>query len=173
MRKDHKPHPLYPWLLVSSDGDVFSTKAKKTLKPYPNHRGYLYVSAWFGGSGKRLSIARAVLDAHVGLNPAAQSSHLNGCKTDNRIENLAWETARENCARRLVHGHTPKGSRNGFAVLDERCVLMIRSRNRAGETMRALARDYGVHPSTISLAVRGVNWGHIGIAAPRREGRGA
>lgn len=55
----------------------------------------------------------------------------------------------------------PIGEKHPGARLTESDVAAIRSLHGAGETQRSLAKRFGVAPSTISMAVRGANWGHV------------
>jgi hypothetical protein len=50
------------------------------------------------------------------------------------------------------------GERNTNAKLSTRQVREIRQRYETGETQTALAREFGVHPSNVSLIVRGASW---------------
>lgn len=61
-----------------------------------------------------------------------------------------------------MHPEKFRGSRNGFARLTEEQVVAIRARHSAGETQTALAREFGVAQTTVSAAVRGVKWRHVG-----------
>jgi hypothetical protein len=68
-----------------------------------------------------------------------------------------------------------KGERNSHAKLTERDVVRIRERFDAGETIRALCRELGMHVSTISDIVNGKTWPEAGgpIRAPGQIGRRA
>lgn len=57
---------------------------------------------------------------------------------------------RRNTARR--------GSMNGRAKLTEEIVRTIRRRHRCGETLTALAKEYGVATSTLLRAVKHQTW---------------
>ena len=50
------------------------------------------------------------------------------------------------------------GESSGVAVLTEERVAESRRRARNGESMKSVARSYGVNPGTIRLAVRGETW---------------
>lgn len=54
------------------------------------------------------------------------------------------------------------GERQGSAKLGAYDVVAIRVRHKAGGiSQRALAREFGVHQSLISLIIRGKKWKHL------------
>lgn len=76
----------------------------KILKPILSTSGYSKVAL-----PKNLYIHRIVLTSFVGIcDLKPHVNHINGIKTDNRLENLEWVTAREN----LIHSKTVLGNVN-------------------------------------------------------------
>lgn len=70
--------------------------------------GYLVLNLSMHGKGKTSTIHRIVAKAFI-PNPEnkAQVNHINGDKTDNRVENLEWVTKSENALHSLyvLHNH--------------------------------------------------------------------
>lgn len=67
------------------------------LKPGINHKGYLQVGLVNKGKSHSYKVHRLVADAFIqNLNRKEQVNHINGVKTDNRVENLEWCTNKEN-----------------------------------------------------------------------------
>ena len=96
-----------------------------------------------------------VLEAFRGERPAGMEvCHGNGDPTDNRLENLRWDTPKNNAADREAHGRTAKSERNGSAKLTPDEVRSIRECISKGETQRQVAERYGVSQSTVWRVVR-------------------
>lgn len=81
--------------LISSTGKVYSLKSCKTLKGGQFSNGYLYCA--LGRNSKNHMIHRLVAEAFI-PNPENKPciDHINGNRTDNRVENLRWCTHKEN-----------------------------------------------------------------------------
>lgn len=90
-----KPHPHFPNYSITPDGQVFSHKRTRFMKPYKNNRGYMVVRV----CGKCTGVHRLVAATYL-QNPytATDVNHKNGVKTDNRVENLEWCSRVENMA---------------------------------------------------------------------------
>jgi hypothetical protein len=81
-------------------------------------------------------------------------------------KHLSWKTHSANVRDTVAHGmHNTRGERHGRARLSEADVVRIREAVAIGKMMKDLAREYGVHRSTISLAASGKNWSHLARAA--------
>lgn len=104
-----------------------------------------------------------VLTAFVGPRPdGMEGCHdPDPCRSNNRLSNLRWDTRKSNHADKWKHGTQQAGSQSAQAVLNESEVLAIKHRIVAGETLKAIAADYGVDWTTIGQIRRGRNWSHI------------
>lgn len=163
--------PGFPGYEISDCGQVRRSLTKRLLKHCVGFRGYLVVEMRrYDGAYKQMRISRLVLMAFVGPAPEGQhAAHENGINTDNRLENLAWKTRKENEADKVRHGTAPRGERNGLAKLKSAQVLTIKNRLMGGCTDSSLAREYGVSENAINDIRRGVTWWHIG--SPDGAGR--
>jgi len=98
-----------------------------------------------------------------------QVNHINFIRTDNRIENLEWCTAKENTLHSYNSGriNMPKGappmrgSKNGGAKLTEEQVREIRMKFQPRKyTREMLAKEYNVKASTIKDVILR-RWKHV------------
>jgi hypothetical protein len=121
----------YPGYCVGTDGRVWSRlvlrglgsrrgttsylgRRWRRLRPVRGRNGYLLVTLCTGRARRNFFIHRLVLLAFVGpCPPGIQCRHLNGSPADNRVENLAWGTAKEDADDKRRHGTLTVGARNG------------------------------------------------------------
>jgi hypothetical protein len=81
----------------------------RVLKQNLGPNGYYRLKT--GGSSVRL-VAHLVAAAFLGQRPdGMEIRHLNGVRTDNRVENLAYGTRSENQLDRLLHGTHNQGNK--------------------------------------------------------------
>lgn len=135
----------------------------RILKPRQHGKtGYLRVSLYRDDKGKSMSLHRVVLMAFVGpAEPGMEAAHNNGIRADCRLSNLRWATPEENRLDKIKHGTVNQGERAGSAMLTEAKVREIRGLLASGKRQYEVAKQYGVHPGSISKIGRGATWKHV------------
>jgi hypothetical protein len=144
---------------VSSHGRVMSARGR-VLKLQP-HKGYLRA---FLSYGKATRVHRLVAHAFIS-NPLGLSdvNHINGDKSDNRVENLEWATRGENVRHAYKTGLAvnKSGEQSSRAILTQDQVNYIKAVHRGRHPefgQSALGRKFGVSNSCIWRVVHGDNW---------------
>lgn len=92
--------------------------------------------------------------------PIALGLHIDHLCRNRRCVNPAHlepVTMQENLRR----GRKVQGEIQGSAKLTDNAVREIRRRRQAGESLKSLAKSYGVCQSTVSAAARGALWKHV------------
>lgn len=135
--------------------------ADHILRPCRRY-GYQRVLLCRGDIKKDMAVHPLVLAAFVGPRPDGMvTRHLNGIRHDNRLENLAWGTPKENSHDTLLHGHDNRGERCGTHRLTENDVRLIRDGVASGIPQRHYVKLYKVDPTTISTVVLRKTWRHV------------
>ncbi len=98
---------------MSKDGRKVTTIGR-VLKPALTKAGYLKVSIYVEGQKHTRQVHKLVALAFLD-NPEnkPQIDHKNGIRTDNRVSNLRWVTAKEN-SNMPLHIANISGEKNGF-----------------------------------------------------------
>lgn len=143
--------------LVSNHGRI------KTIKNYVlaitlNNCGYLQVGLSTNGYTKLLLVHRLVAQAFI-PNPKNKKTvnHKNGIKTDNRVENLEWNTYSENIKHAYSSG-LKKNNPENIGKLKWEDVKKIRYMYAAGVNSRILAEKFKVTMSCIQGIVARRKW---------------
>lgn len=133
----------------------------KILSPALNRKryNYRYVGLIVQGQQTLRRVAVLVAAAFIGPRPCGSvTCHVNGVSTDDRAENLRYDTPKNNTADMAVHGTKLMGETSPNARLTEAQVRLIKSSTAPADT---LAARYGVHPGHINNIRRGERWAHV------------
>jgi len=157
-----KDIPEYEGLYqVSNLGKVKSLwfGKERILKPITHTNGYHHVNIYRGGARKKILVHRLVMLAFVGESDL-QVNHVNGDKTDNRLENLEYCTAVENHQHASDTGLKAKGERHGRSKLTRACVERIKYGHQ-GMIQKDIAKIYGIHRTLVGCIRSGKYWSEV------------
>lgn len=121
--------------------------------------GYMVVHLGVDGKKMNISVHRMVLLAFVGEpDSGKEACHNNGDASDNRAENLRWDTHKANNGDRTLHGTYALGEDHAMSKLtsDE-----VRSMRDSGLGCAELARKTGISKSHASRILLKKSWTHV------------
>lgn len=136
------------------------------LKPSNHIQGYLRVGLRKDGISKIISIHRLVASAFI-PNPEdkPQVNHIDGIKSNNKIENLEWCTQKENAAHAVLNGiyNSAKGENAGHSKLKDSDIYKVYELLKENKKPYQIAKIIGISKSTINLIVHNKIWTHLDI----------
>ncbi|MBJ9964454.1 NUMOD4 domain-containing protein [Burkholderia seminalis] len=157
-----KEIPGWPGYLASENGEIFSTKSGRSMKPTKNQKGYMRVTLSHDGHTKTLSVHSLILLTFEGPRPdGLVVRHLDGDTSNNAYRNLKYGSDQENEEDKLRHGKRLYGEKSNNVVLTEEAVREIRAAKQSGKVRwgsAALAKKFGVCRSTVEKAAKGQHW---------------
>jgi hypothetical protein len=168
-----KQIPKFFGYFADESGGIFSMRpicggAKppaepRRLKPR-NDRGYFLVTLHKDGKQYIRKVHRLILETFIGSCPEGmECCHNNGMPADNRLENLRWDTPKNNQADRKIHDTSSNGERQGSSKLNE---MQVRVARRYCEmyghgSQTEIAKVFCVVRGTIGFIISRKTWGHI------------
>lgn len=169
--------PGYPRYAIDETGTILSICEKgfgasrpwgkaRRITPIVNKTGYHRVKLSHAGHVKPVFVHVLVLTAFVGPCPdGMECRHIDGIRANNRLDNLAWGTAKENSADKALHGTGVKGEKHPRSKLTVDDILKIRERAADGETHISIAKDFHVSYQTIGSIIKRKAWKHVNAHA--------
>ena len=155
-RGRHKSHKHsrqhYRWnneKIISSDGYIKVRVGREHPLADPNGYAYEHLLVWVS-AGNSLP------------GPDELIHHKDEDKQHNVIGNLELK-------KRSRHNAEHNAKRMGRRVITEADVLNMRERRESGESLKSIAKDFGIAFQSVSKIVRGERYKHIGKKKAGRE----
>lgn len=181
-----KPIPGFDGYEASTHGRIRSwirPGGRRRVEPlvlkHKVSNGYHLVGLCRNSRVHSMTVHQLVLMTHVGPRPPGlQCRHFpDPTRSNNRVDNLSWGTAKENADDRAVHGTVLRGAesvpakrpelfrgrQNGRAKLNESSVAEIRRAYSTGLFTPIMVADlYSVSLTVACSVVCGKSWKHVG-----------
>lgn len=135
--------------LISNQGEILNLANNTFLTPIQNSNGYLKVGLADGkGTHKQLSV-HTLVARHYIPNPYdyPQVNHIDGDKTNNKVDNLEWVSAERN-----INHAFETGLRPGYMSADDKETYLHRV--LAGEQVKDIAAEIGRRAETLHKMLR-------------------
>lgn len=147
-------------------GKRLSQRAERPWKSIVARRndknGYMYVTMRVNCKHYTATVHSLILRAFIGERPNGMDAcHTNGCRTDNRIQNLRWDTRKNNNLEKSSHGTQVHGEQHPVSKLTDEIVMQMRQMRVAGMSFQKIANRVGVNLNTAWNAVTGRTWKHL------------
>lgn len=144
----------YEKYAVSDDGYIKNIRTGKILKNRPDKDGYSRVELYSeNGKGHPKKVHRLVAQAFLKYDPERdQVNHINGNKTDNRVENLEWCTRSENTRHAYANNLFQYNIKPAIAAhtkltpSDKETIIQLR---RNGISVKDIAKTYEISLNTV------------------------
>lgn len=159
--KPLNPIPNCPDYFITEDGEVYKVKKVK-IRIASN--GY-WMAHMVDSAGKKVykTIHRILANIFI-PNPdnKPQVSHIDGDRSNFKLNNLEWATQVENEAQKRIHNRIVQGQKHYGAKMTEKDVLEIRKIYESkAMNGRELAKLYNTSYKNISSIIRRKTWKHI------------
>jgi hypothetical protein len=139
-----------------------------------NRNKYLIVRLYKNNKGQTFEVHRLICRAFHGECPdGMEAAHVNGDKSCNAANNVAWKTRSDNMVDKRLHGTHLIGTAVPNSKLTADQAIVICKRALAGESCTTLAREFGVSESNVRQIRAGTLWADYTLALRQHltEGR--
>ena len=141
---------------ATSDGRILKYEKEISLSLDRANNGYLQCTIKMNDEYKKYKVHRLVALAFMGDGTKKVVNHINGCKTDNRPENLEYITHRENMQHAMTLDSYEVGrekwKRSIMKLNDEQVKSLVVDAGTM--TLNQMARKYSIGQSTVSDYLR-------------------
>lgn len=163
--------PEFPGYYISKNGQVYSVSNKRHKEGiFLSHTklksGHLKIALCKNGEHYQKYIHRLVLETFTGqCPPGMEACHNNGNPQDNKLDNLRWDTPKNNTKDSIIqgtHSSLRRGEKHNSTKLTEKDVKLIRELYKLKKfNQYQLAKRFNICQYNISKIIRKETWKHI------------
>lgn len=147
--------PEIRWCKVKGKPKISTFPLRLIGGPKLSTKGYCRVNL----GGKVHMVHRMVANTFIfNLKNKPQINHINGIKTDNRVENLEWVTNQENRNHAKQMRLIARGENSGHNIFNWNQIQEIRELRASGLLQREVAARFGVTQQCIQKIVSLKTW---------------
>ena len=128
------------------------------LKARTNKCGYVMYHLCDYGKSNDITVHRAVATTFISnKNNKKQVNHIDGDKSNNRVDNLEWCSASENIKHaystglKISKGQSMPGEKNPNCKHSDKEIEEIRRKRRNGVKIKDIVKEYNISGSYVSL----------------------
>lgn len=137
---------------VRADGSIY--RDGRRLRTFIHESGYEMITISNRGRKERYRVHRLVAAKHLGIQRDKAVDHIDGDKTNNRVENLRYCTLQEN-----LNKYWEDGNYHGRIKLNREIAEQMRQEYRSGrKTIKVMAKELAVSYDYACKVVRGEYW---------------
>lgn len=142
------------YYFATVDGEIYSNKSGKLIRLLGSlsNKGYLTIHS----SDGQCLIHRLVASAFLGDITSLTVNHINGIKTDNRVDNLEIVTNRENVQHAWKTGLSKKGEQHSRSCYSDEILLKALVEIKNGASVKQTAKSFGISQSYLNKVKNGV-----------------
>lgn len=153
-----KPIKGFDKYSITENGEVWSHSHKKFMKFEYDDNGYKTIRLISPGVYKKYKIHRLVALTFLD-NPMNKKcvNHINGIKTDNRLENLEWNTHSENIKHAYKLGLNKSTKKRIISVINSRSKMVVNLENGiCYESLKIASIENGYKNSILSKQLNNI-----------------
>lgn len=152
--------PNFPNYQINKMGDIFSVKSKRRRKLYKDKRGYYGIALFKNGKRYKRNLHDLLLSAYVGPRPRGMHAcHGKKGILVNTLDNLRWDTPKNNNKDKYRDGTAQIGERASFAKLKDSDMRKIFSLYPS-MFQSQIGKKFRVRQCTIGAILHARAWKH-------------
>jgi hypothetical protein len=137
---------------ISENGDIFSCRTNKIMKPYLHKSGYMIIKLENLGRRKNYYIHRLVALTYIPTkDKSLDINHKDNNTLNNHVSNLEWVTRKENNDIAIAAGRNKKRGKSLVGKQDWQDIVDL---FKEGISCTKIAEKYNCSTATISRIVK-------------------